>query len=554
MPAPKPLTACDPPNLDWSRPEAPAAVDFGDIYFSVDGGLEETEAVYLAGCGLPARWAGRRNFVIGELGFGSGLNVLAVWRMWDRYKPEAGHLHIISVEKFPFSREQLSRALSAWPELAEYAARLITLWPGRVKGAHVLHLTPNLTLTLIHDDVLEALSNLSANVDAWFLDGFSPAKNPGMWSAQVMSQIESLSAPGARIGTFTVAGMVREGLKDAGFAVEKKEGFGRKRHRLEAIFPGIVFEAPQNIRPIILGAGIAGASLARSFLRRGVIPIIIDPDDGTAASGNPAAIVKPRLDLQDRPESRFFLSSYLYALQAYHADGHVLSESVFHGAKTPEELTRFEKLASLASLPEDHICLAEGPFGLKGLNFAKAVTLDPIKTCLKFANGAERIRGRAAVIDNVEDEIVVKGQNGTLLARGSHVFAALGAGIREFTPLSDLSLRYSRGQISTTKTDITQTVTYGGYAVPMKGVTLIGATHARLGADDPYITTGADDQENSDKFEAVTGMKPAIIAGSSRASIRVTQANTLPRVHKKWCNDCDYSFRVTGLCVCAAFG
>ena len=109
MPAPEPLTACDPPRLDWSRPGTPAATDFGDIYFSVDGGLEETEAVYLRGCGLPERWQGRSRFSIGELGFGSGLNFLAAWRMWNNHKPGGGHLHFVSVEKFPFSKDIYNR-------------------------------------------------------------------------------------------------------------------------------------------------------------------------------------------------------------------------------------------------------------------------------------------------------------------------------------------------------------------------------------------------------------------------------------------------------------
>jgi len=266
MPAPKPLTQCDPPQLDWSRPEAPAATDFGDIYFSVDGGLDETETVFLKACGLPERWQSQRRFVIGELGFGSGLNFLAAWRMWDATKFKGGRLHFVSIEKFPFDAAQLEQALAAWPKLKKYSAELIKQWPGRVKGFHRLHFG-DVTLTLIHDDISDALEELDTQIDAWFLDGFSPAKNPDMWSAEIMQKLAALSASGARLGTFTVAGAVRQALTEAGFAVEKKEGFGRKRHRLEGRFRGDPQEASAPEAPTIIGAGIAGASLVKAFAR-----------------------------------------------------------------------------------------------------------------------------------------------------------------------------------------------------------------------------------------------------------------------------------------------
>ena len=186
MAAPKPLTACTPPALDWSRPGVPAAVNFGDIYFSTDGGLAETEAVYLTACGLPGRWEGRKTFTIGELGFGSGLNFLAAWRMWESARPKGGRLEFFSIEKFPFAEDELQKALTAWPELADYSERLIARWPGRVKGIHRLHLAKDVTLTLIHDDVLSGLRAVTVKTDAWFLDGFSPAKNktsPGSTSS-----------------------------------------------------------------------------------------------------------------------------------------------------------------------------------------------------------------------------------------------------------------------------------------------------------------------------------------------------------------------------------
>lgn len=547
MPAPTPLTACEPPHLDWSRPGTPAATDFGDIYFSVDGGLEETEAVYLKGCGLPEAWhnevwQNQSRFVIGELGFGSGLNFLAAWRMWEATKPKAGHLHFVSVEKYPFSMKELETALAAWPELKKKAARLIALWPGRVKGAHTLHVAPDVSLTLLHGDVLTALGRLRGLVNAWFLDGFSPAKNPDMWSQDVMNELARLSATGARVGTFTAAGAVRTALSRAGFTVEKKEGFGRKRHRLEAIYPGEINSKRAAIKPVIIGGGIAGASLARACLRRGITPILIDPDDDTAASGNPAAIVKPRLDLQDRPESRFFLESYLYALRAYEESGAVLLRGVFHAAKTETEQVRFEKLANHAALPLAHMKLQSGPYGLHGLNFPQALILDPLATCAAFIEGAPKTRARAYQVSMETGRYIVRDKEGVELAAGTHVFAVMGAGIKSFDGASELSLRYSRGQITAASTRISETLTYGGYAIPLPEQTLLGATHARLTDDNPYMVTDADDAENIEKFKEITGEKTEIMSGGSRASVRVTRANTLPLIHTH-----NNMYTVTGL-------
>ena len=152
MPTPVPLTQTPAPKLDWTRPSTPAATEFGDIYFSTDGGLEETRTVFLKGCGLPEGWNRQDVFTIAELGFGSGLNFLATWQMWQASAKNEQRLLFVSIEKYPFDQAQLSRALEAWPELKEFSKQLIAQWPGRVKGIHHLHFGP-VSLTLIHEDV-----------------------------------------------------------------------------------------------------------------------------------------------------------------------------------------------------------------------------------------------------------------------------------------------------------------------------------------------------------------------------------------------------------------
>lgn len=504
MPAPQPLTQCDPPALDWSRPGTPAAADFGDIYFSVDGGLEETEAVFLKGCGLPEGWQDRQRFTIGELGFGSGLNFLAAWRMWDATKPKDGRLHFVSIEKFPFEAAQLEQTLSAWPELKTYSAQLVQAWPGRVKGFHRLHFG-DVTLTLIHDDISDALDELDAQIDAWFLDGFSPAKNPDMWSATVMQKLAILSAPGANLGTFTVAGHVRQALTDVGFEVEKKEGFGRKRHRLEARFSGVPQAEKSLETPTIIGAGIAGASLVKAFARRGIIPNVIHDPEHKAASHNAAALIKPRLDLQDRPESRFFLGSYLYALQAY--SGHTLMEGVNHIPKTQAETKRFKKLNTQAPLPPEHFRfdVAKNKLSLK-----RSLVIKP-KSILDAWLSAVTLSTDIPTSKNL-----------TILAAGH--------GLKNLLEGRNIPLRFSRGQLTWVDADIATPVTYGGYALPLKDGVLLGATHQRLDGLDPFALKDEDDSENIKALEKHTGMKAVKSERASRASVRVTTADTLPLI------------------------
>ena len=510
MPAPQPLTLCQAPDLDWSRAEAPAAKDFGDIYFSVDGGLEETRAVFLEGCGLPQGWHTKPHFTIGELGFGSGLNFLAAWQMWEQSKPKTGRLHFVSVEKFPFSAAQLTRALAHWPELKPFADKLIKAWPGRVKGFHRLHFG-DVTLTLIHDDVSPALNALEAKVDAWFLDGFSPSKNPDMWSEDILGKLTPLTAEGARLATFTVAGFVRQGLMKAGFEVKKKEGFGRKRERLEGYFSGQPEAIMPNKQPVILGAGIAGASLALAFRRRGITPKIISRGMAKAASGNAAAIIKPRLDLQDRVESRFFLSGFLYDLAAYETAGAILHRGIRHIPKDEKERERFEKTIAQQPLPDGHISMNHG-----AMSYETGLIIRPDTLRDNWLAGCEIESRDITTADEIE-------------ADGS-VILAPGFGVKTLLP--DLEFRFSRGQLTWAKGDVPAPLTYGGYAVPKDGEVLVGTTHDRLDGSDPFILRAEDDARNLQNYFEKTGQTLSQSQTLSRASIRVNTVDTLPFIRQ----------------------
>lgn len=507
MPAPTPLTRTPAPSLDFSKPGTPSATDFDDIYFSADGGLEEARAVFLTGCGLPERWRDREVFTIAELGFGSGLNFLAAVQAWVKSGAATlpgKRLHYISVEGFPFDAKALQRALSYFPELSEFAAPMIAQWPGPVRGLHRRHFG-NVTLTLIHDSVAPALASQEFCADAWFLDGFSPAKNEDMWSAAVIADVARLSAPGACVATFTVASDVRRALSDVGFEVAKQPGFGHKRQRLEAIMPGEPMIRARPKLPTIIGDGIAGASIARAFLRRGLSPTIIADPDHIAASGNGAALIKPRFDLQDNPASRFFLSSFLYARHAYHDA--IRHEGVLHLHKSAKERARHQRLVDQEVMGLGHMSLND-----EGVYLGSSLVIDT----------------EAARQDFLGDLTVTARRIDTLDALDGPVILASGYGIRTLLP--DAAFRFARGQLSWASGNVPRPVTFGGYAIPIKGTLLLGATHDRI--EDPeaaFDLSAQDDAKNLSQAQA-QGLSVGPDVQSFRASVRVNSPDTMPRM------------------------
>ncbi|WP_170329468.1 tRNA (5-methylaminomethyl-2-thiouridine)(34)-methyltransferase MnmD [Ruegeria arenilitoris] len=213
-------------ELTWTEDQIPVSARFDDPYFSLQNGLEETRHVFLAGNDLPARFA--PGFRIAELGFGTGLNMLTVWSEWEK-AGQTSPLTFTSFEAFPMVPEDMARALAAFPELAPWADRFLAQRRGGACDLGTLH------LEVIEGDARQTLPAWRGEADAWFLDGFSPAKNPELWGADLMQQVAGHTAKGGTAATYTAAGFVRRGLEEAGFTVTRTPGYGRKRHMTRAI-------------------------------------------------------------------------------------------------------------------------------------------------------------------------------------------------------------------------------------------------------------------------------------------------------------------------------
>ena len=359
MDQPKPTA-----SITWDENGLPISSQFDDVYFSKNSGIDETRFVFLHHNHLPERWktlSAGSVFTIAETGFGTGLNFLAAWQMWREHAPADATLHFISVEKFPLSRDDLERALCLWPELNDIAQLLIAQYPPvDARGFHRLNFGA-VQLTLIYADAIAGFSQLLAIenpgpkvqscacgfsqyarancVDAWFLDGFAPAKNPDLWTDDLFQLVAKLSHTDTTFATFTAAGIVRRGLAAVGFTVEKVPGYGSKREMLRGIFSAapetditkgkydpswhLVEASEGSVKEVaVIGAGMAGCHTAWALAQKGLRVTLIEQfEPGAGASGNPLGIVYAKLSHTAGTLADFNLRAYLYACRFYHSQG-----------------------------------------------------------------------------------------------------------------------------------------------------------------------------------------------------------------------------------------
>jgi len=523
-----------PADLRWNEEGVPRSAAFDDVYYSRAGGLAEAEAVFLAGCGLPDAWRGRRAFTVLELGFGSGLNMLALWRLWRGARPTGAVLHAVSIEAAPMSVADAERAHAAFPEIADLAARLRAVWPVRAFGAQRLWFEEDgFALTIVHGDADEVLPRLAARADAVFLDGFTPARNPAMWSAAVIGAAAQCMAPGARLATYSVAGDVRRALTAHGFAVHKQPGFAGKRERLEAhlenpaaprtsFFP----DAPATGRIAIIGGGVAAACLAHALARRDRrCTIIARGADG--ASFNPAAIVMPRLD-RDRaaPTARLHLEAFLYAAPFYERLGLLDPCGVLE--REQEEGALADMIAD-PPLPAEWYAPAAG-----GALHKRAGVISPTKTVARLLHGATQIPADVHSLARAGDVWTLRGADGALIAEAECVILANGADIAQFDESAWLPIRLSRGQVEWApglNAPGAHAIVRSAYLAPSRDGVAFGATFDPV---EKGHVPQADNASRARNLDSLRTLMPDVhervreSALTSRASVRATTPDRSP--------------------------
>lgn len=306
----------------------PYSALYDDVYHTAHGALAQARHVFLAGNGLPARWIGVERFVILETGFGLGLNFFATWQAW-RESGARGRLQFVAVEKHPFRRDDLAALLAAHPELKSMADQLLRQWPPLTPGFHRLHFDDGrVTLTVLLGDAQALLPQLTAAVDAVFLDGFAPAKNPDLWSPALLASVTRLCGERATLATWSVAGELRHALEGLAWQLERRPGFATKREMLAGGRSGAVSPAPTagpgshagERRAIVIGAGLAGTAISERLAVRGWRIELFERHAQPAqeASGNPSGILLPQLAKDDALAARLSRACYLYALRRLH--------------------------------------------------------------------------------------------------------------------------------------------------------------------------------------------------------------------------------------------
>ncbi len=522
----------------------PRSLDFDDTYFMTGRGIEESQLVFVEANQLPKRFAALRSgelFVLGETGFGTGLNVLLAAKCFSRHAPSGARLQILSAEKFPLTRADLEQALSHWPSLDSRTRRLVNDYPPPVPGYHRIRLADTIDLILMYGDATALWQQAPAMIDAWFLDGFAPSRNCQMWSPELFDALAQRSRPGATLATFSAAGEVRRGLIKAGFEIEKVAGFAHKRHRLTGHFPGNWTARSLHVgKVLVAGAGLAGATTARALAELGWQVTVLDrAGPASGASGNLAGVVYATPSAHLTPQNRFYQSSLVRALSwfrhmnfPYHSNQGRLSDVTLVPADQRQRSKLTEALESTAWPGELLSRRDDGSFVLHGAGY-----LRPAAWCRALLDH-ERIDIQQHEIQSIAADVQIQTRDGLTMGADALILC-LAEHTVSLPGLEWLFIKRIRGQVSyCAATDESrhwnQAVCHAGYLTPaLDDCHCVGATFDlhRLGLGvDP-----ADDRTNLDQLKSGLPEYWRALGGDDirlvdrRAAIRCQSPDFLPQ-------------------------
>ncbi len=545
--------------------------------------LAECRHVFLTHNRLQERWsalddAPGTSFTLGETGFGTGLNFLAAWSLWRSFGFRHARLHFVGVEKFPLGPAALARAHSTWPELAPLSAQLCATLPLPYPGVHRRCFEADrVTLTLLQGNAVECLEGFIARVDAWFLDGFAPTRNPDLWSPRMFRALAALSHDSTTFATFTSTTQVRQDLTEAGFAVSKAPGYHLKEelcfgHLATGSAIGQATGGKPDTAPwfrhalpppptsvIVIGSGLAGCAMAAALAQRGVRVTVLEqaPQIASAASGNPIGLTFVRLTAHDSPQNRYYLMAYLYALarirqvmtaagmdegERWHLNGIL---RVFDDDADAAEVAEFlqtpaahllahplsgEALSALAGIPIDRPGLLQPGSGwLNPASLCEAQLQSPLIDTLVAT-------GVTALAREADGTWRVQASAGTL--RADAVVIANSTAAADFEQTRHLTLRTVRGQITRLaptehSAALQHALNYSGYATPpWQGFHTVGATFHPKRTD-----TEACDADHAANLAALRHALPAFpalpdagVGEGGRVAFRTGTPDYLPYV------------------------
>jgi len=540
-------------TLAFGDDGVPRAPEFGDVYHAAAGAIEQARHVFLAGNGLlgdAPRWAGRESFTILETGFGLGNNFLAAWSAWRDDPRRSTRLDFVSIEKHPPTREDLARVHAGG---SGQARELVDAWPVATPNLHVLDFDGGrVRLLLAFGDVEALLPQLLARVDAFFLDGFAPARNPQMWQPRMFERLGRLAAPGATAATWSAARVVRDGLASAGFAVEQAAGFAGKRDMTVARFaPRFVPPAPagglhvheREREVLIVGAGLAGCASASALARLGWRCTVLDALDVPAAatSGNAVGLMHATLHADDGPHARWLRAGALHMARAISQavaagrirgalDGFLRLEPRLDHAAAHELLAR-------CGLPRDFVDWIDRDAARERVGIALPsggwwyrdggwlAPGDVVRTWLADSGARFVPRTQAAAIERRDGRWTVLDTQGRAIADAPVLVLANALDAQRLAGTAIGPMSAVRGQISAwpARAELPSprcAVSGAGYAAPPQdGLLWTGATTQHDDAEPaPRL---ADHEHNRARLATLLGVEPEAIGSLSEAQGRV---------------------------------
>ncbi|MBU9359655.1 bifunctional tRNA (5-methylaminomethyl-2-thiouridine)(34)-methyltransferase MnmD/FAD-dependent 5-carboxymethylaminomethyl-2-thiouridine(34) oxidoreductase MnmC [Burkholderia multivorans] len=520
---------------------------YGDIYHSAAGAIAQANHVFVAGNGLPARWQQRRTFTIVETGFGTGCNFLATWAAWRDDPARCERLHFVSVEKHPFSREDLRRAAAhivANTTISANVDELADAWPPLVPGLHRLEFDAGrVVLTLVFGDALERLPTLVARADAFYLDGFAPSKNADLWSIDVFRALARMADERATFATYSSSGVVKRALDEAGFAYRKVDGFAGKRAMLVGEYaprwrmrrhePPRAWPNASARRALVIGAGIAGCAVVERLAARGWNVTLIERHERIAseASGNPAGVFHPLMTRDDNVASRLTRAGFLYAVARWRAlekGGHAFARStrgMVHLAESADDFARMRDAFDALGAPSDYAKLLDTdaarayldlPVAHGGLLFPHGGAVWPAALadaqCAAAGDRVQRLtRTEVARLERNGDEWHALDAHGRTLAQAPVVVLANAGDAVRLAGLRHVALQPVRGQLTLlpagSASPLPCPAIGDGYAVPLDdGTLLIGATFEPDDVDPAIRVAG-----HAENLERVRRLLPGLI-------------------------------------------
>ena len=542
-----------PARLERAADGTPVSSSYDDVYHSTEDGLAQARHVFLAGNDLPQRWQNHQQFTVLETGFGLGLSFLATWQAWREDAQRCERLHFVSTELHPFSRDDLAVLHAEWPELAELSAQLLTNWPPLTSGFHHLLLDDGrVTLTLLFGDANNTLKQLVGQADAIYLDGFAPQKNPQLWSPALLKLITQHAAPAATLASWCVAGEVRTALKELGWTLRKRPGYAHKWQMLTGSLSGTATEINAPTDAIVIGAGIAGCSMAEALARRGWQVTLLERNALPAqeASGNPAGLLHPMLARDDNLAARFSRAAYLYSLRLLHRLGHDDLPWQACGILqiAEDEADAAAQRASCEDFPADYVSWLDQaaaseraglPVSAGGWWFPHGAWVEPPALCRALLHAAEphlktQYDCTVTSLRHEDGRWHALDAEGHSIASAEHIVLANAAAANTLLPELSLSLRSIRGQLSylpeTALAGLQTALCGAGYAIHTDTMSLIGASFIEDDSNADLRT-----EEHADNLRKLATLLPVLdhfdhSTLPGRVSFRAASHDRLPLV------------------------